>query len=251
MIGPAANGRFHGNGARGDGYGARYRGDPRKFAAYSLTALWDASVPSSITLNGTDVSAEASLVTGNADVAQATGANQPLYTGAATYNSQRTVTYVAANTDRLQKANTDIIGAGGSTAFVVYFQRGATGRLISNNSGGAGVDLQYNASAVNYQSSGVSARTGGTLAAGSLHVLFARDIPSVTADAFVDGVAVALSAATSARAAPGPTATLSISFSAAPADMDFGVGGFFASYVDTSAVYRMSKAFGARFGTPG
>src|SRR5262249_11014836 len=121
---------------RPEDFGSRYRGDPRRFSAYGLAGLWDAAL--GISLNGNDVSAIASQVAGGVDLPQATGANQPLYVGAPTYNGQPSIQFTAANADRLE-ASANIIAANPATFVLVMRDRTSAtqGFFFGNSNSGA------------------------------------------------------------------------------------------------------------------
>lgn len=256
FAGVAASGRYHGGGAYGDHYGARYRGDPRRFAAYTLAALWDAHVPTSVTLNGADVAGWASLVAGGVDFSQGTAANQPLYTGAPSYNNQRSIQGTAANGDVLLKTNVDLVGTGPSTWILVSNNRtGANARVMDNSQNESqGMVLQNAAAALDWTCWGATGRAGPALTANALHVVILYDTPGATARCTADGVDATLGSATSTRFAPGPTALMSIFagvLGGSSSDADICYAGVFSTNPGTGVVQRMSRSLGARFGRPG
>lgn len=238
---PAASGR-----------GARYEGNPLHFSGYGLAALWDPIVTSSVTLNGNDASAIASQVPGEIDLAQVTPANQPLYLGAPTYYGQPSIQFVKANSDRLIKANTDLIGANPATFVGVQAYRTIGGAAMGNSTGNAtGAALTLPGGTRDFVAWGVQDRNDGSATLGAAEVWIACDQPGVTAFLWANGTKTALSAPGTARTAPGPAAEMDIGSGGGAgqsADIDFLFGAVFSSSIPDSVAIRISHALGARFG---
>lgn len=230
----------------------RYRGDPRRFSARNLVGLW-LTWKSTITLNGTDVSGMTSLVAGGNDIGQATGANQPLFTGAPTYGGKRSIQFTAANVDRLVKATTDIAGTGPVTV-VFAAQFTATGAYISDSAGvGSGVTIRSDTHTIqNLGGGGRTLQAAGTISTGAMHVLVSgQDAGEVNALWLIDSVPQTVTPGGTVGAAPGGAAALSIGAigdGTLPCSMDWMGAAWYQGFLSQSEALRVTKYFAAEVG---
>lgn len=240
-------------------FGIRYMGDPRRFSAYGLAALWDTARQDTKAFNVNDISGLASIVAGGINVAQATGANQPLGVGTPQYGEFPSIQFTAANVDRLQVA-ANLIGAAPATMIAVWRWRNTTGDYfaLSNCSvgGGAGWSLGSRSGATGRDSvaAGVSARTDGVVGTAAPEVWICRDwaAASPVADMWINGVKQAISAAAVIRTTPGAGGQVvlgSLEGAILAADVDFCLGAIFTAALDDSVSVRISHALGARAGS--
>lgn len=260
FAGVAASGRYHGNGAYGDGYGARYRGNTRRFSAYGILALWDASM--GVTLNGTDVSALASQVGGAIDLAQATGARQPLYTGAPTYNGQPSIRFTAANGDNLFRNATSIwTGGAGSFFITTAVPLGINGTFLICDTDGAtnGFDLKTVGASSPWARQfdsipGHAHLTGSIIDDGEVYTMLGTLSSSpASAHLYLNGTDVAISNPTDGTFNDTNASSVMLlgavtSAGVGAANMDFLEAAVFDFVIPPSVVDRMAKASAARFG---
>lgn len=90
----------------------------------STLKLWLRADSKNIVFNGGDVSGWNDLSSNANNLAQAIGANQPLWV-ASRQNLKPCVEFTAANGDRLARAATNLVGAGSYTFFIVHKARNA------------------------------------------------------------------------------------------------------------------------------
>lgn len=232
------------------GQGARYYGTPLRFVNYGLAAYWRSS--KGVTLNGTDVSGLASQVPGGLDLAQATGAIQPLGTGAPTYGGAplQSIQFVQANNDQLARANTDLIGTGDKTFFSVQRIRTSTTSLqmiLSNESpgttAGMGIGLSNVGNLRALHDAAVANDTDGAVGTSAPEVWVAVKPSGAVGQLWVNG-AVAIAASNAGDSAPGGTGLLALGDIGGTwlgADMDWLESGVFTKAVPTHVVTRMTS----------
>lgn len=239
------------------GRGYRYEGDPRHFSSHGLVALWDATVPSSVTLNATDVSGLASLVPGGDDLTQAVGANQPLYVGAPTYNGQPSIQFVRANSDGLTKTNTQVINTNPFTYYSVHRIRaiagGAYNSILGNGEAPNGADLNLNPAAgfrdLLFVSNSEHTMGAPSTTTPEVWLISSNGPSSGVVNGYVNGVPQTMSTQAGLyTAGPNPLLYIGSNLMAATVDMDWLKGGIFTSAVPATVAVRLSKAAGAQFG---
>ncbi len=218
--------------------------------------MWDAAL--GVTLNGTDVSALASQVPGAVDLLQATAANQPLYTGAPTYNGQPSVQFVLANADSLLAANIDLIGTGAHTYMSAHRVRaiaaGVYNGIMGNARAGAGSSLNAETTTGlrNLLFVGNSDHAMGSTptTVPEMWSIGSGGSGSGIVIGMVYGVAQSMSSQLGSWAAPG--ATGSVFLGASPAtggsDMDWLFGALFTTLLPNAVAIRIHKAGCARLG---
>lgn len=263
MLNSAFNRRRWLGGHRRGAADARQRGNPLRFINHGLVALWDAAL--GVTLNGADVSALADQVPWLPlsapvayDLSQATGANQPLYTGAPAYNGQPSIQFSFANTDNLTKLNNNFFGAGAWSVVSVQRMRNTTaGQQIiweSRNAGFTGGSMGIVTSVPSYRvqdlTPGGVNHDGGTPGTTAPEVTIFMQGAGAVPTALVNGAAVALSAGAGGQADPGGAAMFSIGSTGGglSSDQDFLFNCLFTTAVPNGVAVRLSHALGARFG---
>lgn len=263
MLGPMAGGsRGYAMSTAGHTtYGARQYGAVTLFYAHGLAAVYDSS--KGITLNGTDVSAIADQVPWLPlsapvayDLSQGTAANQPLYTGAPTYNGRPSIQYVAANADRLFLANTNLIADNPCTFVAVQRLRvlgGAQSYFFGNGTGGTGIGFGEAAGGRNAIVAGVTNRIDGVISTTAAEVWIGTDsgsgVPAATL--MINGVDQAITNSGANRVDAGATAEIEIGAylgGGLNADVDDLFKVIFITSIPDSVKIRISHAYGATYG---
>jgi hypothetical protein len=255
-------------GQRGAGLNAVQRGGMnslaplQRFAAYGLTAVWYTRRADSITLNGADVSALASLSVGGRDLSQLTPANQPLGTGAPIYGGAwcpwPSIQFTLANNDNLSRANTNLFGAGAWTVVSVQRMRNtAAGQQAiweSRNAAFTGGSLAIINATPNYviqdETPGTVNHIGGVPRTTAPDVtIFAQGAGAVPT-LRLNGVLTTLSAGAGGQADPGGAAFYAIGSMLAglSADQDFLFQATFTMGIPDGVALCVSRACAALAG---
>lgn len=236
MIGPAANGRFHGNGARGDGYGARYRGDPRRFSANTIGPLY---APERGLTIATGVAQMNDQVSTGLNVLQANPARQPAVSN---INGIQALLYDGVD---------DLLTLGGvATAtthcFCIVLRRESAGAAadqfpyLDSNAG-----MKARGVATNWQqSNGVA--SGSDLAVGTAYVLAINLRGNADRDFWTNG----LLNHDVTNSPPADVAAISLGAHPAGGNLtNCTIGDVvrFNTPLTTSALYRVMKSFAAKF----
>lgn len=236
-------------------FGARYRGDVRRFSAYGLAGAWDTARRDTFAFNGNDVSALASIVPGGIDLSQGTAANQPLGVGTPVYGEFPSIQMTAANNDRLFRANTNLIGTAPATLISAHRFRalagGAYNGVIGNSNAGQGFDM--NASTTGLRDGLFVSNSEHTMGAASTTAAEVWSIAASNAGSvvgLVNGVAQTMSTQAGSWNDAGGTADMTIGKSAManPTDLDFLFGAIFTTQAPFTVTYRIHKALAPRAG---
>lgn len=229
-------------------------------AVNGLAALWDTQVASSVILNGADVSGLLDLSGAGNDLTQATAANQPLYTGAPSYNGWPSIQYTAANVDTLFRANTNLKSTLPCT--IVSVQRlsagtaGAKGILCNEPaSTGLGVALGRNGSdnARSWHDAAAAFRSDGVASLIAPEVWVGRVIhASTTPILWVNGTNQPLTNGLITPTDPGASAALTIgaffSGNASANNMDHLLGAWFQSFIPDALALSLTQRLMTRLG---
>lgn len=221
-----------------------------------LAALYDTSVASSVTLNGTRASALADLTGLGRNVTQVTAGMQPLYTGGPVYGPTNwpALQFTIAREDRLFLASTDLITTNPCTFITVHRYRTVTGGVnelhFGNGTTTTGISLGHaSTGARDVVAALVALRTDGTTPT-TPEVWAVTDVVSVATTLTVGDVSQVLAPASGGRNAPGAGGAIHIGGRAAGAetgDMDFLFGAIFTAVnasLNSSIVRRLMARLG-------
>lgn len=230
----------------------------RLLLAYRPAGCWDANDTSSVTLNGTDVSAMAPQ--GQArpwqpvtlTLSQAVAGSQPLYTGAAALNGLKTIEFTAANNDELAKATVDVSNIG-PMSFIAGAKMTVNGSIMSNSNGvGSGNTIRTdNRTLQNLGGGGRTFTVGGALDTTAAHGVFVSQDAGENRGRFVvDGAVLTAGASGTVGAAPGAAAALHLGSiaGALSVSMNYQCGAWYIYDLGESLAQRLSMACKARVG---
>jgi hypothetical protein len=217
----------------------------QRFLAYSLAGTWAAWRGASLSSGNVTALSEVSAGSGLGF----TGANSPVFTGATPINGRPTIQFTRASTQRLERANTNVIGTGPCTMFLIGRARSTALQqyFFSNSVGTSGLGLGIIAGGNrDFVAAGVAVRTDSTISTTAAEVWVARDqtTSNPKCDLTINGAAVALASNTTTRVAPGATATLglgSLSGGTLAADYDFLLAGLFTVLIPDALSARLSR----------
>ena len=216
----------------------------------ALAAMWDTQT-STVTLNGADVSQINFLSAGAIHLVQATGANQPLYTGAPAYNGWPSVAFTAANSDQLARVNTNLAAGDvtiitaqrvrtSGTTFIAFNGDALTTGVAIGQLGGLRAANQTNVT--NHSDAAISTAAAEVWVA---RFLAANSVPTL----WVNGVNVALGGAASVKLATTGAATLAVGTAGAFfIDMDWMFGAVFQSSIPDALATSITNRLKARLG---
>lgn len=232
------------------------RGRPERHRGYTLAGWWEAGRK---TLNVADV-ATLTDQSGNAHtLAQATGANQPLWV-ASGQNGKPCVRFTAANSDNMTCASTNLFGIGPYTVFLVMLANtgGAVSQCyFSNDTSGAStgffLGLTNGNGSRNINHTNVATHIDSAAQTTTVEIWSVRYVAGSGPVLALTGTSTTVgNASTSGLLDPGGTAVVGLGSRAGGtadfADVDIYECIAFAGFLNTSANARATSYLRARYG---